>query len=378
MSAREGGAGMLFQLTAQRHTIGERIDEAIKTVLNHGQYILGPEVSLLEERLAAFCGAKHCIACANGTDALQLVLMAEGLGKGDAVFVPAFTFVATAGAVALVGATPVFVDVARDSFLMDAASLEAAIGEAKRLGLTPRGIIAVDLFGQPADYPALRKIAETHSLTLLADAAQSFGASLNGKAVGTLAAYTTTSFYPTKPLSCMGDGGAIFTDDDAATKLLRSLRVHGHDDQRQSLRVGLNSRLDSIQAAILLEKLQVFPREILARQAIADRYNALIGDIVQTQKIMPDASSVWAQYTILTKKRDQIAAACREAGIPTFIYYARPLHFEAGYRDCPASPTGLSNCEWLSQSAISLPLNAYLSEEAVDLVARTVKTALGH
>ncbi len=370
-------APSFIDLAAQYRRIGDRVERAISAVLKHGQYILGPEVTELERRLAAFCGAGHCIACANGTDALLLVLMAEGIGPGDAVFVPAFTFVATAEVVVLAGATPVFVDVRADSFNLDPESLEAAIGEAKRIGLRPRCVIPVDLYGQPADYQAIGRVAEANDLVVLADAAQSFGASLNGQKVGTLAAYTATSFYPSKPLGGYGDGGAIFTDDDAKAKLLRAIRCHGrHQDGSECGQVGLNSRLDAIQAAILLEKLLVFPEEIVARQASAERYGEGLGAAVQVPKLMAGATSVWAQYTIVTERRDELAKACREAGVPTAIHYASPLHVLPAYRQFPMAPSGLSQAAWLAGHVISLPMHAYLTEETQDLVIDAVRDAV--
>jgi dTDP-4-amino-4,6-dideoxygalactose transaminase len=370
-------APSFIDLAAQYRRIGDRVERAISAVLEHGQYILGPEVTELERRLAAFCGAGHCIACANGTDALLLVLMAEGIGPGDAVFVPAFTFVATAEVVVLAGATPVFVDVRADSFNLDPESLEAAIGEAKRIGLRPRCVIPVDLYGQPADYQAIGRVAEANDLVMLADAAQSFGASLNGQKVGTLAAYTATSFYPSKPLGGYGDGGAIFTDDDAKAKLLRAIRCHGrHQDGSECGQVGLNSRLDAIQAAILLEKLLVFPEEIVARQASAERYGEGLGAAVQVPKLMAGATSVWAQYTIVTERRDELAKACREAGVPTAIHYASPLHVLPAYRQFPMAPSGLSQAAWLAGHVISLPMHAYLTEETQDLVIDAVRDAV--
>ena len=273
-SERKQVVPAFIDLAAQRELLGDSVERAISAVLDHGQFILGPEVAELERQLAAFCGARHCISCANGTDALLLALMAEGIGPGDAVFVPAFTFVATAEVAVLAGATPVFVDVRPDTFNLDVESLEAAIGEAKKRGLKPRCVIPVDLYGQPADYKAINEIAEAHGLLVLADAAQSFGASLDGKKVGTLATYTATSFYPSKPLGGYGDGGAVFTDDDDKAARLRALRNHGKGPGRPDTEyLGLNSRLDSIQAAILLEKLRLFPAEIPARQKRADRYN---------------------------------------------------------------------------------------------------------
>ena len=367
-----------IDLAAQRERLGDRVEQAIAAVLKHGQYILGPEVVELERQLAAFCGARHCITCANGTDALLLALMAEGVGSGDAVFVPAFTFVATAEVAVLVGATPVFVDVRPDTFNLDAESLEAAIGQAKRRGLNPRCVIPVDLYGQPADYKVIGAIAEAHSLLTIADAAQSFGASLYGRKVGTLAAYTATSFYPSKPLGGYGDGGAVFTDDDERAARLRSLRNHGKGpDRPDTEHVGLNSRLDGIQAAILLEKLRLFPDEIPARQARAERYNEALAAVVKVPALMQGATSVWAQYTIVTERRDALARACREAGVPTAIHYASALNCLAPYRQFPTAPSGVPQAEWLAQRVISLPMHPYLSEDAQDLIVATLRQALG-
>ncbi|HUU66022.1 MAG TPA: DegT/DnrJ/EryC1/StrS aminotransferase family protein [Methyloceanibacter sp.] len=367
-----------IDLGAQRAKMGDSVAKALIAVLESGQYILGPQVTEAEQQLAAFCGAKHCISCANGTDALLLALMAERIGPGDAVFVPAFTFVATAEVAVLAGATPVFVDVRRDTFNMDTASLEAAIGEAKTLGLKPRAVIAVDLFGQPADYPRIQEIADAHGLLVMDDAAQGFGASLNGKKVGTLAAYTSTSFYPAKPLGGYGDGGAIFTDNDAKAELLLSLRNHGKGPgQKETEEIGLNSRLDSFQAVVLIEKLKLFSAEIAARQAAAERYSAKLGAVAKVPEMMAGASSVWAQYTIVTDRRDALATACREAGVPTAIHYTSPLHKLTPYRDCPTAPGGLPQAEWLSERVISLPMHGYLSEKAQDTVIDTVLGALG-
>jgi len=366
-----------IDLAAQREHLGDGVERAISTVLKHGQFILGPEVQELELQLASFCGARHCISCANGTDALLLTLMAEGIGKGDAVFVPAFTFVATVEAAVLSGATPVFVDVRPDSFNLDVASLEEAIGEARKRGLKPRCVIAVDLYGQPADYKAIGEIAAAHGLLVVADAAQSFGASLDDKKVGTLASYTATSFYPSKPLGCYGDGGAIFTDDDTKAMRLHALRNHGKGPGRPDTEyLGLNSRLDSIQAAILLEKLRLFPGEIAARQATADRYNAGLASVAKVPQLMAGATSVWAQYTIVTGRRDALAKACHEAGVPTAIHYASALNCLPPYREMPAGPTGLRQSEWLTERVISLPMHPYLSVEAQDFIIATVRQAL--
>ena len=364
-------------LTEQRRRLGGRIDEAIARVLSHGQFILGPEVTELEQKLAEFCGAGHCVTCASGTDALQLLLMAEGIGAGDAVFVPAFSFVATAEVVPLVGAVPIFVDVDPNSFNLEPSSLEAAISLAKRLGLQPRCVIAVDLFGQPADYDAIHAIAAPHGLTVIADAAQSFGAWLNGRPVGALGHHTATSFYPTKPLSCYGDGGAIFTDDAGTADLLRSLRVHGQGrSKNDNIRVGLNSRLDTLQTAVLLEKLDVFPQEITARQDRARRYSEALDDIVRVPALRAGATSVWAQYTLVTQARDELVALCRQAGIPAAVYYPVPLNAQPGYRRFPATPTGLPNAEWLAEHVISLPIHAYLDDEAQDVIINTVRRGL--
>jgi UDP-2-acetamido-2-deoxy-ribo-hexuluronate aminotransferase len=366
-----------IDLAAQREHLGDGVERAISTVLKHGQFILGPEVQELELQLALFCGARHCISCANGTDALLLTLMAEGIGKGDAVFVPAFTFVATVEVAVLSGATPVFVDVRPDSFNLDVASLEAAIGEARKRGLKPRCVIAVDLYGQPADYKAIGEIAAAHGLLVVADAAQSFGASLDDKKVGTLASYTATSFYPSKPLGGYGDGGAIFTDDDTKAVRLRALRNHGQGPGRPDIEyLGLNSRLDSIQAAILLEKLRLFPGEIAARQATADRYNAGLASVAKVPQLMAGATSVWAQYTIVTGRRGALAKACHEAGVPTAIHYASALNCLPPYREMPAGPTGLRQSEWLAERVISLPMHPYLSAEAQDFIIATVCQAL--
>jgi dTDP-4-amino-4,6-dideoxygalactose transaminase len=362
-----------IDLAAQREHLGDSVEKAIATVLQHGQYVLGPEVNEIEKKLAEFCGAKHCISCGNGTDALLLVLMAEGVGPGDAVFVPDFTFVATAEVVVLAGATPVFVDVHPDSFNMDVASLEAAIGEAKRLGLKPRAIIPVDLYGQPADYPAINPVADTHDLIVLADAAQSFGASLNGKKVGTLADYTATSFYPSKPLGGYGDGGAIFTDNDEKAKLLISLRCHGKSpDKPESDFIGLNSRLDTIQAAILLQKLRLFPDEIVARQAVADRYADALGAILQVPTLAKGATSVWAQYTIQVERRDDFAKACRAVGVPTAIHYLSPTHALPSYGEFPRAP-GLRQTGYLATRVISLPMHAYLAPDTQDMIIGAVE-----
>jgi dTDP-4-amino-4,6-dideoxygalactose transaminase len=369
-----------IDLQAQRHRLGDRVDRAIARVLEHGRYILGPEVAELERQLAAFCGARHVIGCSNGTDALVLALRAKGVAPGDAVLVPSFTFAATAEAVALVGATPVFLDVAEDSFNLDPAGIAAGVTAAKAAGLNPRGIIAVDLFGQPADYDALADAASAHGLWLMDDAAQSFGAAWRGRKVGTLAEITTTSFFPAKPLGCYGDGGAVFTDDDELADLLRSLRVHGQGaDRYDNVRIGINGRLDTLQAAILIEKLAIFPEEIIARDRIAARYDAALGDVAIVPRVAPGATSVWAQYTVRLPghDRDAVAKVLAAAGIPTAIYYPIPLHRQQAYRHYPIAGNGLPASDRLAGDVLSLPMHPYLDAATQDRIVAALHRAVG-
>ncbi|HKI97049.1 MAG TPA: DegT/DnrJ/EryC1/StrS family aminotransferase [bacterium] len=370
-------SGLPFiDLQAQRRRLGKRIDQAMARVLEHGQFIMGPEVREFEARLAEFCGAKHALSCASGTDALVLPLLAWGVGPGDAVLVPSFTFVATAEVVALVGATPVFVDVLADTFNMDAESLESAIGEAQRRGLKPRAVIPVDLFGQPADYDRILPIARKHGLQVLSDTAQGFGARLNDTKTGCFGDATGTSFFPAKPLGCYGDGGAVFTDDDGMLDVLQSLRVHGGGkDKYDNVRIGLNGRLDTLQAAILLEKLSIFEDELVARQRIADRYNAALEDIATVPRVMPGATSSWAQYTIRLANRDGVAAHLKSQGIPTAIYYPIPLHKQTGYAHYPAAPGGLPVSEQLAAEVLSLPMHPYLEPDVQDRIVAAVREA---
>jgi dTDP-4-amino-4,6-dideoxygalactose transaminase len=350
-------------LGAQRRRLGAQMDAAILRVVDHGRYVLGPEVAELEKKLAAFCGARHCIGVANGTDALLMALLAKGVTSGDAVLVPSFTFAATAEVVALVGATPVFVDVFEDSFNIDPASLEAGVTAARAAGLVPKVVIPVDLFGQPADYDAIEPVARRHGLWLLVDAAQSFGASYRGRKVGSIGDVATTSFFPAKPLGCYGDGGAIFTDDDALAATLRSLRAHGQGgDKYDNVRIGLNGRLDTIQAAILLQKLEIFEDEIAARQRVAERYHQRLGNLVRVPRLLPGASSVWAQYTLVSERRDAIVASCTAAGVPTAVYYPLALSQQTAYRHYPQAASGVAVSERLSKEVVSLPMHPYLDE----------------
>ncbi len=333
----------------------------------------------LETELAAFCGARHAIACSSGTDALLLVLMAWEIGPGDAVICPAFTFCATAEVVALCGATPVMADVETETFNLDPASLERAVATARRLGLKPRAVIPVDLFGLPADHDTIAAIAVAHDLLVLDDAAQSFGATYRGRKLGALAPATATSFFPAKPLGCYGDGGAILTDDDELAARLRSLRVHGEStDKYDAARIGITGRLDTIQAAVLLEKLKIFPDEIVARNAAAQRYASGLAGIAILPRVGNESTSVWAQYTIRLApgRRDAFAAALKEKGIPTAIYYAKPLHRQAAYGRFPVVDGGLPVSERLAEEVISLPMHAYLEEPVQDRIVAAVRQAL--
>lgn len=366
----------LIDLKAQRTRIGARIEAAIKRVLDHGAYIMGPEVLEAEKRLGALSGAQHVISCSNGTTAMVMALMAWDIGRGDAVFVPSFTFTATAEVAPIVGATPVFVDVLPDTFNMDPDSLERAIAVAIQTGLKPRVVIPVDLFGQPADHDAIRAIADKHGLLILDDAAQSFGARYKTKKLGAVADITTTSFYPSKPLGCYGDGGAVFTNNEEWARKLTQVRVHGQGrDRNENVRIGLTGRFDSIQAAVLLEKLAIFEEECDARQKIADRYNAGLAGAVSTPFVRPDCTSVWAQYTISSVRRDKIVAALTAKAISTAVFYAKPVHLQTPYRGFPVAAGGLPVTERLSQEVVSLPMHPYLAADVQDEIIAVVRAA---
>jgi dTDP-4-amino-4,6-dideoxygalactose transaminase len=369
-----------IDLAAQRARLGKSIDDSVSRVLTHCQFINGPEVTTLEAQLAAFSGAKHVVSCASGTDALLMVLMARQVGPGDAVLCPSFTFCATGEAVALVGATPVFVDVDEATFNMDPASLKRGIATAKARGLKPRAVIVVDLFGQSADHDAIAAVAEAEGVFVLDDAAQGFGASYNGRKLGTFGLATATSFFPAKPLGCYGDGGAIFTDDDDLAEVLRSIRVHGQgSDKYDNVRLGITGRLDTMQAAVLIEKLKIFEDEIAARNRIAERYARGLGNVVTVPRLAPGCTSVWAQYTIRLPKgtdRDGFAADLKAQGVPTAIYYAKSMHQQTAYKHYPVADGGLSASERLSEDVISLPMHAYLDEPTQDRVIKAVRGAL--
>ncbi len=368
-----------IDLAAQRARIAEKIEAAVRRVIDHGAYIMGPEVFELEKQLAAFCGAKHAVSCASGTDALTLVLLAKGVRPGVAVLCPSFTFAATAEAVALLGGTPFFVDVLPDTFNMDPASLEAAIAEA-RGKLNPVGVISVDLFGQPADYGAIEPICAREALWLVCDAAQGFGATYRGRKLGTFGLATTTSFFPAKPLGAYGDGGAVFTDDDELAEVLRSLRVHGQGvDKYDNVRIGVTGRLDTIQAAVLLEKLAIFPDEISARDAVASRYARGLREVAIPPVVAEGCESIWAQYTIRLKpgQRDGLVAALKEAGVPTACYYPVPLHRQTAYRDYPCAGGELNVTDQLAREVLSLPMHPYLTAAAQDRIVGAAARHLG-
>jgi dTDP-4-amino-4,6-dideoxygalactose transaminase len=369
----------LIDVAAQRRRLGKRIDEAIARVTEHCQFVNGPEVGELERALSEFCGARHAIGVASGTDALVLVLMAKGIGRGDAVICPSFTYAASPESVALTGATPVFCEVDEKTFNLDPVGIERAVAAAKQAGLKPKALMTVDLFGLPADYETIHPMAEKLGLYVIDDAAQAFGAQTKGRKIGTLAPVTTTSFFPAKPLGCYGDGGAVFTDDDALADTIRSLRNHGQGtDRYDNVRVGMTGRLDTIQAAVLIEKLKIFPEEIVARERTARRYNAGLAGMVTVPHLSNESTSVWAQYTIRVPggRRDALATALRGKGIPTAQYYPVPCHRQVAYRDCPGAEDGLAVTEKLAGEVISLPMHAYLDEATQDRIIAAVRGAL--
>ncbi len=365
-----------IDLASQQKPIRSLIDKRIMDVLDHGKYIMGPEVAELEELLSGFTKAKHVITCSSGTDALYLSLLAGGIGKNDVVFIPSYTFAATAEAVVLCGATAVFIDVDPICFNMVPNKLNEAIARIKKVNkLKPKAIISVDLFGIPAPYSDLCDIANQHGLLLIADAAQSFGGSINGNKVGTHADITTTSFFPSKPLGCYGDGGAIFTDDDDTADIVRSIRAHGGSNQGKydNVRVGMNARLDTIQAAVLIEKLKVFPDELHSRQLIAERYAESLSNVVDVPSVPEGVLSAWAQYTIATDQRDELCDYLKEHDIPTQIYYPKPLHKQLPYQESQAVSGGLPITDKLSQTLMSLPMHPYLATEVQDRITQCIK-----
>lgn len=364
---------------AQRRRLGKSIDDAVARVLDHCQFVMGPEVRAFEAELAAFSGAKQVVTCASGTDALVLPLRARGIGPGDAVICPSFTFCATAEVAVLVGATPIFVDVDEKTFNIDANGIAAAVETAKAAGLKPKAVIPVDLFGLPADHDAVNAAAKAAGLFVIDDAAQGFGGVYKGKRLGTYAGATCTSFFPAKPLGCYGDGGAVLTDDAELADLMRSIRIHGHgSDKYDNIRIGLASRLDTIQAAVLLEKLKIFPDEIDARNKVAARYAAGLADVCAVPVVPEGYTSVWAQYTIRVAggRRDAFAKALAAEGVPTAIYYPIPLHRQQAYKQFPVGKAGVAVSDRIASEVISLPMHAYLEPDMQDRVIDAVRRAL--
>lgn len=354
-----------IDLAMQQNRIKNEINAAIQRVLEHGQYILGPEVTELEKKLAAFTGSKHCISVANGTDALQIAQMAFGIGPGDEVITPGFTYIATVETVALLGAKPVYVDVCPKTYNLDPKKLESAITE------KTKAIIPVSLYGQCADYDAINKIAEKYNIPVIEDAAQSFGASYKGKRSCNLTTVACTSFFPSKPLGCYGDGGAIFTNDDELAIVIRQIARHGQDRRYHHIRVGVNSRLDTLQAAILLSKLDIFEEEIQLRNQVASLYTKLLGavGIKTTPFVEIDNTSAWAQYTILVKNRSNVQQKLKEAGIPTAVHYPIPLNKQPAVADTNITlPYG----DKISEEVLSLPMHPYLTESEIQQVVDAI------
>ncbi|MDA9769660.1 DegT/DnrJ/EryC1/StrS aminotransferase family protein [Emcibacteraceae bacterium] len=366
-----------IDLKAQYDHLKNRIDTRIKAVLDHSKFIMGPEVGELEEELSQFVGVKNTITCANGTDALQLALMALNIGEGAAVFVPTFTFFASAEAVSFVGATPIFVDSDNATFNICTDHLESQIKSTIAEGkILPKAIMAVDLFGLPANYPRLKKIADKYNLKIIEDAAQGFGGSINSQMAGSFGDIATTSFFPAKPLGCYGDGGAVFTDNDNYADLVRSYRVHGKGkDKYDNVRIGMNSRLDTIQAAILLEKLAAFPQELVSRNQLAKRYsNALRGTNKLILPQIPNGySTSWAQYTIVSQCRDAFMSELKASNIPSVIYYGKCMHQQSVYRRQGQNVGSFPIADKLSASVFSLPMHPYMDEESFNKVIFTLK-----
>jgi dTDP-4-amino-4,6-dideoxygalactose transaminase len=379
-----------IDLQTQRERLGAPLEAAILKVVRSGAYVMGPEIAAFESALATFGQAPHVLSCGSGTEALILPLMAWGVGPGDAVFCPSFTFAATAEVMPLVGASPVFVDILPDTYNLDPGRLEAAILAVKAEGkLVPKAVIAVDLFGQPADYPAIAAVAQRHGLKLIADSAQGFGCTLDGKHPLNWADVATTSFFPAKPLGCYGDGGAVLCKDARLHDVLVSLRVHGqavksdlegasfeHDPKYLNLRVGMNSRMDTIQAAVLLQKLTIFADEIEARNAVADRYARGLAGVVATPKVIEGGRSVWAQYTIEAPDRDKLAARLKAQEIPTAVYYPIPIHRQTVYSAYP-TPGGLPITEAKANLVISLPMHPYLTSDHQDQIIAAIRSHVG-
>jgi dTDP-4-amino-4,6-dideoxygalactose transaminase len=368
-----------IDLAQQQKKIRLQISQAFERILDHGQYIMGPEVLTLEQDLQQFCGAKNVISCSNGTDAMSLFLMAEEekrpFEKDDVIFLPAFTFAATAAVISRIKACPFFVDVLENTYNMDPESLKKALLKARKLGLKGRGLIVVDLFGQPAEYLALQQIAKDNDLWLLCDSAQSFGASYLDKNVGLWGDITTTSFFPAKPLGAYGDAGAIFTENDQMAEIIKSLRIHGQGQNKyENIRVGTTGRMDTLQAAVLIEKLKIFPEERKARSRVAQIYDSILSSVVKTPKLIEGATSVWAQYTLILpseKVRPPLMQFLHEKGIPSVIYYPQPLSRQPAFSGFPNTDGVPVSCH-LAERVLSLPMHGYLSDEQAHFIAQSV------
>ncbi len=367
-----------IDLKAQYQQVQTEINAGIQNVLDHGTYIMGPEIKELEKTLSVFCGAKHAITCSNGTDALLLGLMAYEVGPGDAIFTTPFTFFATAEVISMLGATPVFVDIDPRTFNIDPEQLAKEVSRVKAEGkFNAKGVIPVNLFGLAPDFDSIDQIAKANDLFVLEDTAQGFGGEYKGRISGTLGDISSTSFFPAKPLGCYGDGGAVFTDDDVLADKMKSLRVHGKGvDKYDNVRVGLNARLDTLQAAILLPKLSIFPKEIELRQQVASRYTSNLEGLVETPYVPAGYKSVWAQYSVLSDHREPIQAALKEAGIPSVVYYPVPCHLSTAFNDLGYKKGDMPVSEATSERIFSLPMHPYITPEVADKVVAIVASVV--
>ena len=370
-----------IDLKTQFERIEDDVFSRVSTVLQSQKYVMGPEIAELEEKLAEYAGVRHAISCSSGTDALVIPLMGYDLKATDAVFVPSFTFFASAESITLAGGTPVFVDSDATTFNLSPADLDRAIDETLAEGkLTPRGIITVDLFGQPADYDEILAIADKHGLFVIEDAAQGFGGEYKGAKAGSFGNVASTSFFPAKPLGCYGDGGAIFTDDDDLAELIKSIRVHGQgSDKYDNVRIGVNGRLDSIQAAVLLSKLAIFDSEVEARNRVANAYSERLSDVLAVPAVTNGKLSVWAQYTLVAKDADERTAiidACKAAGVPTAVYYPIPIHRSTAYKSLGYKLGDLPVGEDLANRVFSIPMHPYLQESDIEQIVAAVKEGL--
>lgn len=370
-----------IDLKAQYKRVEESVKQGINDVLEHGAYVMGPEITDIESKLAEFSSVKHALGCASGTDALLMAMMALGVGRGDAVFTTPFTFMATAETIALLGATPVFVDIDPVTYNIDPDDLRRKIRDLKdnRTDLTPKGIIAVDLFGQPADYDRIEPLALNNGLFLIVDAAQSFGATYKGRPVCSIGDVACTSFFPAKPLGCYGDGGMVFADNDELYDLLESIRIHGKgDDKYDNVRIGINGRIDSMQAAVLLAKFAIFPDEIEKRQQAADRYAELLDDVddLVVPAVAEGCTSVWAQYSLLARDsehRDELMGKLQEASIPSVIYYPKPLHLQTAFAYLGYARGDLPVCDNVADRIFSVPMHPYLEVDVQEKIAAVLK-----